>query len=183
MSLTAARPDGSRAVEMDCTLSAHIWFSIRPSVPMSSAYALLFTNETQEVPLCRTLSVDLQFRDAPKDLMTKFVECLVRLPNLRTLEVFGASHVGPITKGLKRKCVRFPSVRELWISDKMVKFVGSCPNVESLITQDGLSWDSIGMLSSYRKELGHLKRVIGMNGCYVRQGKLGDTLLLETPVH
>jgi len=183
MSLTAAHTEESRGVEMGCTISAHIWFSIRPSVPMSSEYALLSTNETQEVPLCRTLSVDLQFRNAPKDLMTKFVDCLVRLPNLRTLEVFGASHVGPITKGLKRKCARFPSVRELWISDKIVKFFGSCPNVESLITQDGLSWESIGILSSHRKELGHLKRVIGVNEYYVRQGKLGDTLLLETPVH
>ena len=139
--------------------------------------------KTQDVLLYRVMSVDLQFRMAPKDLMKKFVDCLVRLPNLRTLELFDASHIGPITRGLKRKCARFSSVRELWINDKTVKFVRSCPNVESIITQDGLSWESTEVLGSYRKELGRLKRVIGVVGCCVRQGKLGDILLSETPIY
>lgn len=129
--------------------------------------------KTQEVLLCRVLSVDLKFRAAPKDLMTKFVDCLVRLPNLRTLEVFTASHIGPITRGLKRKCAQFTSVRELWISDKTVKFIGSCPNVESIIAPYGLSWDSNQVLCSYTGQgLGKLKRLVGVNKCHVGQGEL-----------
>ena len=133
--------------------------------------------KTHEVSLCRVLSVDLNFRNAPKDLMAKFVDCLVRLPNLRILEVFSATHTGPITKGLKRKCARFPSIRELGISNTTVKFVGSCPNVESIIIKDGLSWNGAPVLSSYGKELGKLRRIIGITDYYVRHGELRDILV------
>jgi len=117
----------------------------------------------------QALSVDLNFTDSPKDLMTKFVDCLVRLPNLKTLEIFGTTHLGPITKGLKRKCARFPGISELGISNATVKFVGSCPNVETIIATDGLSWDGAPILSSYGKTLEKLRRVVGINECYVRQ--------------
>lgn len=136
--------------------------------------------KTHEVPLYSALSVDLRFMNAPKDLMTVFVDCLVRLPNLRTLEIFSTSHLDPITRGLKRKCARFPSIRELGISNATMKFVGSCPNVESVIVTDGLSGDGAPILSSYGKELGKLKRVVGVNECYVREGELKDILVGDT---
>ena len=85
--------------------------------------------------------------------MTVFVDCLVQLPNLRTLEIFSTSHIGPITRGLKRKCARFPSIRELGISNMSAKFVGSCPNVESVTAAGGLCYDGATLLSSYGKEL------------------------------
>jgi hypothetical protein len=128
--------------------------------------------KTHEVPPCRTLSVDLNFANAPKDLITTFVDCLARLPNLRTLEIFSTTHFGPITRGLKLKSARFPGIRELRISDATVKFVGSCPNVESVIVTDGFSRDGASILSSYGKELRKLERVIGVNECYVREGEL-----------
>jgi len=116
--------------------------------------------------------------------MTKFVNCLVRLPNLRTLEVFNTSHTGPINKGLKRKCARFTGVRELRISNKTAKFIGSCPNVESIITPDGFSWGaSTQTLFSHARELGKLKRLVGVDMFYVGQGEPSDAFLLETPAH
>lgn len=150
---------------------------------MSGACVLLSMSENSRCATLRALSVDLNFMDSPKDLMTKFIDCLVRLPNLRTLEIFSTTHLGPITRGLKRKCAQFPSIRELGISNSTVKFVGSCPNVESIIVTDGLSWDGAPILSSYGKGLGKLRRVVGINECYVRQGELRDAFLSGTPVY
>jgi len=87
----------------------------------------------------RTLSVDLAFRDAPKDLMKKFVDTLLRLPNLRTLELLGISHRSPVAAGLKRKCATFPNIREMIISPKYPDFVMSCPNLESLTFRHGFT--------------------------------------------
>lgn len=123
---------------------------------------------------CRTLSVDLYFKYAPKDLMSKFIDCLVRLPNLRTLEIFSTSHLSPITRGLKRKSARFPSVRELAISNRTAKFIGSCPNVETVIAPDLLTLEGATILSSHGKGLEKLKRVIGVAEESVRLGKLKD---------
>jgi hypothetical protein len=111
--------------------------------------------------------------DAPKDLMTKFVDCLVQLPNLRTLEIFGVSQ--PITELLQKRA-RFPGIRELWISEPLAEFVGSCPNVESVTFTDGLSWDGTEILSSQGKKL---KRVAGVHQGYVWQGELRDTFRSE----
>jgi len=142
--------------------------------------------ETHEVPLCRALSVDLQFSKTTKDLMTKFVKCLGRLPNLRTLEVSSTTAFAPVTRRLKRRCARFPSVLQLGISDTTVKFVRSCPNVESIAISDELSSDNIKVLGSYireRSEKSRFKRLIGVNKFDVHQGELRDILLSETPVH
>ena len=87
----------------------------------------------------RILSVDLKFKDAPKDLMKKFVDTLVRLPNLRTLELLSISHRSPVTAGLKRKCATFPNIREIIISPKYPDFVTSCPNLESLTFRYGFT--------------------------------------------
>ena len=150
--------------------------------------------ETHGVSLFRALSVDLNFENASKDPMTKLVDCLVLLPNLRTLEVFSAICARTvervpwwqepcsrtIERGLWKEYAQFPSIRELRISDMTVMFIGSCRNVESIIVTDGLTRDSARALCSYRKKLGKLKRVVGIYGCYVHQGELRDTFLLET---
>jgi len=120
--------------------------------------------------------VDLQFAGAPKDLMTKFVDCLVQLPNLRTLDIFGTSSIDPMKQGLKRECARFLSIRELWIGDMLGTFVGSCPNVESVTAVGGLSWD-VGVLCLQAKELKRLKRVAGVHKLHVLRGELRDTLV------
>ena len=123
----------------------------------------------------RALSVDLDFTGNPKDLMTKFVDCLARLPNLRTLDIFSASHIGPITRGLRRKCARFPGIRELWIDRTLIKFIGSCPNVESITTTDGLCWKSAEVLGSHGKGLKKLKRVAWIYGENLLRGKHRET--------
>ena len=118
--------------------------------------------------------MDLQFTRAPKKLMTKFVDCLVRLPNLRTLDIFSTSSVDRTKQGLKRECPRFPSIRELWIGDMLGTFVGSCPNVESVTAVGGLSW-STGVLCLHAMELKRLKRVAGVHKLHVLQGELKNT--------
>lgn len=64
--------------------------------------------------------------------MIKFVDCLVRLPNLRTLEILGAGPRAPISKALKRKYATFPSIRELRITPACHHFIKNCPNLETL---------------------------------------------------
>jgi hypothetical protein len=157
------------------------YLTLNPTIAayVQYVYSCVHSDKTHELSLCRALSVDLRFTDAPKDLMTKFVDCLVRLPNLRTLEIFSASHISLVTRGLKRKCARFTSIRELWISNILAKFVGSCPNVESVIVTDGLSRDGAKTLSSYGKELKRLKRVVGVYSDQVWQGELRDTFWSE----
>ena len=103
--------------------------------------------------------MDLSFKDTPKDLMTKFVDVLVRLPNLRVLELLGVTHRSPVTRGLKRKCARFPNIREMTVSSIYPDFVRSCPNLESLTFRYGLVENSSTTLGSYGAEL---KRVGGV---------------------
>ena len=93
--------------------------------------------------------------------MTKFVDCLVRLPNLRTLGIIRASHVDPMRRGLKRRSAQFPNIRELEIDGELLKFVRSCPNVES-ITMIGSSLCDVETLSSHAKELSKLRRIAGV---------------------
>lgn len=135
---------------------------------------LVSANQTHAVFFTRTLSVDLYFKYAPKDLMSKFIDCLVRLPNLKTLEVFSTSHIGPITRGVRRKSARFPSIRELAISNRTAKLVGCCPNVETVTAPDQLSLDGATILSSHGKELGKLRRVVGVAEESVQQGEPKD---------
>ena len=87
----------------------------------------------------RVLSVDLRFKDAPKDLMKKFIDVLVRLPSLKRLELLSVSHRAPVTAGLKRKCAKFPNIREMIVSPKYPDFIRCCPNLESLTFRYGLS--------------------------------------------
>ena len=92
-------------------------------------YSYFRSNRTHQLRLRRVLSVDLFFKDAPKDLMTKFVDVLVQTPNLRKLELLGVTHRSPVTKGLKRKYARFPNIREITICSKYPDFIRSCPNL------------------------------------------------------
>jgi len=91
--------------------------------------------------------------------MTKFVDVLVRLPNLRTLELLEVTHRSPVTRGLKRKCARFPNIREMVIGPLYPDFIRSCPNLESLTFRRSSPEDH-NTLHSYGAEL---KRVGGLN--------------------
>ena len=104
--------------------------------------------------------MDLRFKDAPKDLMTKFVDTLVRLPNLRTLELLNVSHRSPVTTGLKRKCAKFPNIREMTVDATYPDFIRSCPNLKVLTFRYGLSYRAYTALESYGAEL---KRVAGVD--------------------
>lgn len=89
-------------------------------------------NVTHEPNSRRVLSVDLRFRDAPKDLMRRFIDTLVQLPNLRRLELLSVSHRSPVTPALKRKSAKFPNIREMLVDSNYPDFVITCPNLESL---------------------------------------------------
>jgi len=93
--------------------------------------------------------------------MTKFVDALVQLPNLRKLELLDVTHRSPVTRGLKRKCARFPNIREITIGSKYPDFIRSCPNLESLTFRDGtVGGNDYTALSMYGAEL---KRVGGVS--------------------
>jgi len=91
--------------------------------------------------------------------MTKFVNCLVRLPNLKTLEILGAGPRAPISKALKRKYAIFPSIRELRITHASHHFIRNCPNLENLIFASGLDTHTPASVLSHGKGL---KRVAGV---------------------
>ena len=69
---------------------------------------------------------------------------------------------------------------DLRFMNATVKFDGNCPNVKSVIVTDGLSRDGAPALSSYGKELGRLKCVVGVNECHVREGELRGILVGDT---
>jgi hypothetical protein len=92
--------------------------------------------------------------------MTKFIDTLVRLPNLRTLELLDVTHRGPVTRGLKRKCARFPSIREMAVCSMYPDFIRSCPNLESLTFRRAFVLHSCTAISSYGAGL---KRVVGVD--------------------
>ena len=92
--------------------------------------------------------------------MRTFVDTLVRLPNLRRLELLSVSHRCPVTAGLKRKCAQFPNIREMVVDRMYPDFIKSCPNLESLTFRDGLGSRSSAAIESYGVEL---KRVAGVD--------------------
>ena len=115
---------------------------------------------THKHRLCRTFSIDLYFPHAPKDLMKKFVECLVRLPNLKTLEILRVSSRAPISKALKRKNATFPGVRVLRITHASHHFIRNCPNLEDLTFTTGLDTHTFTTLRSHGSGL---KRIMGVD--------------------
>lgn len=107
----------------------------------------------------RTFSVTLSFYNAPEDLMTRFVDCLVRLPNLKTLEILGAGPRAPISKALSRKYAVFPRIRELRITPACHHFIRKCPNLKNLTFTGTMDIHAPSTLESYGKEL---ERVAGV---------------------
>ena len=120
--------------------------------------------------------MDLHFKNAPEDLMTKFIDCLIRLPNLRTLEVFSTTNLYNVKRGLRRKSAKFPSVRELVINERTAGFIRSCPNVEVITAPSGLSDEGAKILNTHGRRLKNLKRVVGVNERCVRLGEFRDML-------
>ena len=133
---------------------------------------------THEAPHCRALSADLWLTDATKDLMTVFVDCLVRLPNLKTLEVFSVNRISLVTGGLKRERALFPSIRELWVGG-VSTLIRSCPNVESMRVMGGFFPD-IEMLCLHGK---NLRRVAGVYKQHVWRGELRHMFSSEASIH
>ena len=127
----------------------------------------------------RILSVDLDLRSAPKDLTTKFFDCLVLLPGLRTLEVFNTSDFGLPLKRLRRRFTQFPSIRELGIDKTTMELVLRCPNVESVTVRGTFFSTGAPLLGSYGNGLKKLKRIV-VDKTVVKQGKLGDILIEGT---
>ena len=114
--------------------------------------------------------------------MTNFVNCLVRLPNLRALDILSTTHIGPITRGFKPKRARFPSIRELAIHNKLAKFVGNFPNVES-ITVIEYSYGCAKVLGLHGKGLEKLKYVGGVIKQEIWQSESRNTFWSEAPVY
>ena len=110
--------------------------------------------------LCRSFSVKLSFEWAPKDLMVKFIDCLIRLPNLKTLEILSVSSRAPISKALKWKHAIFPTIRELRITHDCHHFIRNCPNLENLTLTDGFDIYSPDTVRSHGVGL---KRIAGVN--------------------
>ena len=102
--------------------------------------------------------------------MTKFVDCLVRLPNLKTLEVLRVSSRAPISKALKRKHATFPSIRALRITHACHHFIRNCPNVEDLTFTDGLDTHAPDTVRLHGRGL---KRVAGVDA-YSPRGLFGE---------
>jgi len=127
-------------------------------------------NAVHKHQLCRAFSVQLCFDWAPEDLMTKFVDCLVRLPNLKTLEILSVSSRAPVSKALKRKYARFPSIRELRITHACHHFIRNCPNLENLTLTNGFDMHSP---ASIRSHGGGLKRIAGVD-IYSVRGVYGE---------
>ena len=110
--------------------------------------------------------------------MTKFVDVLVRLPNLRTLNLLDISHRGPVTKGLKRKCAKFPNIREMTICPSYCGFIECCPNLESLTFKDDLMQYTQITISSHGAGL---KRVGGVDFMPVLNVECGFSKLTFEP--
>lgn len=108
--------------------------------------------------------------------MTKFVDCLIQLVNLKTLEVFSADSGEFITRGLEQPSALFPGICELGISDSTAQFVGNCPNVETITALNQLSLESATILSSRGRELKKLERVVGIAECFVQLDELESML-------
>jgi hypothetical protein len=115
----------------------------------------------------RTFSVVLDLSQAPgdlsrapEDLMRKFVNCLVQLPSLKTLEILEAGPRTPIAKVLKLKYAKFPGIRTLRIVDACHHIIKNCPGLEDLTFVAGLDRHASVTLGSHGK---NLKRVAGVD--------------------
>ena len=92
--------------------------------------------------------------------MDKFIDTLVRLPNLGTLELLNVSDGSPVTTVLERKCAKFPNIHEMTVDATCLNYIRSCPNIEDLTLRYGLSYTGYTALKSYGAGL---KRVAGVD--------------------
>ena len=115
-----------------------------------------------QMPPPRVFSVELLFESttAGERLTKKFVDTLLRLPNLRRLELLSASYRSPVSSALKHKRATFPSVREMLVGDSYPEFIQSCPNLESLTIGHHLDTHTCRAIQSYGAGL---KRVTGID--------------------
>ena len=127
--------------------------------PVCAIFLPHFTIAHEHQPY-RTFSVELPFSIAPEDLMTKFIDCLVRLPNLKTLEILSVSSRAPISKALRRKYAIFPSIRILRITHACHHFIRNCPNLEDLTFTTGLDTHAPTTIRSHGKGL---RRIAGVD--------------------
>ena len=113
-----------------------IYLCLNPEVATYVRY-VRFLRSLLQLTTClyRTFSVNLHLQYSPPDLMNKFVDCLVRLPNLKTLEILNIDPGDAIPMALERELATFtlPSVRKLRILPECHNLVENCPNLESLI--------------------------------------------------
>ena len=101
--------------------------------------------------------------------MIKLVECISRLPNLKTLEILRVQSRGPISPALRRKHAIFPSVRELCIAPTCHQFIRSCPNLETLTFTRRMTINSSTVLLSYGRGLNRVAGV-DISYCHARVG-------------
>ena len=92
--------------------------------------------------------------------MSKFIDCLLQLSNLRTLEILGASSGVLVSTTLKQKRATFPSIRTLRIAPVCHHFIESCPNVEDVTFTARLNMDASATIQSHG--IG-LKRIAGVD--------------------
>lgn len=124
--------------------------------------------------------MDLDINGTPKDLITKFFDCLVLLPNLKTLDIFSTNYHG-VFLGLNRKSTKFHSIRELRIDEPTAELVWECPNVESVTIRGTLSSGCAALLEPRGKELKKLKRIVGVHNSEVERGKPKGTFSSRAP--
>lgn len=96
--------------------------------------------------------------------MRKFIDTLLRLPNLRRLNLLGVTHRSPVTAALEHEWAIFPNIREMVVDRSCPDFIKSCPNLESLTFRCDLDDRACGTIELYG---GGLKRVTGI-GLYAQ---------------
>ena len=106
--------------------------------------------------------------------MIKFVDCPVRLPNLKTLEILDIGCETSIQKYSDEKSAKILSIRQLCIPPMCHRFIGHCPNLEDqALTRNPDSHPRVAFSHGRR-----LKRIAGVTH-YSRlglQGEFSDTL-------
>ena len=172
-------PGSDQMVSLKNGLYDQCWYLIlNPTICpyVQYVYSCIHSKKNPQGVNCRALSVDLSFVGPIEELIKVFVDCLVRLPNLRSLEVFCPNHTSPFTEELERARAQFPSIRNLGVCRVSVP-VRSCPNVESVTLAGGYFTD-IQMACSYGKQL---RRIAGIYKQDLWRGEFRDAFPSEVP--